>query len=78
MKRLLVLLLVITTFAAARDKKPKAHPGPYVFTSKAAAQTLKPLIIQDSLKFGYTLDSGSQFQLRFLSRRKCHLWAPCS
>ncbi|MGO8732330.1 MAG: hypothetical protein ACLQVM_06040 [Terriglobia bacterium] len=57
MKRVLILMLAITTLAAARDKKPKAQPGPYVFTSKASAQTLKTLIVQDSLKDGYTLDS---------------------
>ena len=56
MKRVLILMLAITTLAAARDKKPKAQPGPYVFTSKASAQTLKTLIVQDSLKDGYTLD----------------------
>jgi hypothetical protein len=65
MKRVLILMLAITTLAAARDKKPKAQPGPYVFTSKASAQTLKTLIVQDSLKDGYTLDSDNQFQLRF-------------
>lgn len=65
MKRVLVVMLVLTTLAVARDKKPKAQPGPYVFNSKATAVTLKPLIVQYNLKDGYTLDSDSQFQLRF-------------
>jgi hypothetical protein len=65
MKRALILLLAISTLAAARDKKPKPHPGPYVFTSKASAQTLKALIVQENLREGYTLDSDNQFQFRF-------------
>src|ERR1700678_23390 len=65
MKRVLILILAITTFAAARDKKPKAPPGPYIFTSKASAQTLKALIVQENLRGGYTLDSDQQFQFRF-------------
>jgi hypothetical protein len=65
MKRALILLLAISTLAAARDKKPKPHPGPYVFTSKASAQTLKALIVQENLREGYTLDSENQFQFRF-------------
>jgi hypothetical protein len=65
MKRALILLLVISTLAAARDKKPKPHPGPYVFTSKASAQTLKALIVQENLREGYTLDSDNQLQFRF-------------
>jgi hypothetical protein len=66
MKRILLLMLVITTLAAARDKKPKAQPGPYVFTSKASAQTLKVIIVQENLRFGYTLDApDQQFQFRF-------------
>ena len=65
MKRALILLLVISTLAAARDKKPKPHPGPYVFTSKASAQTLKVLIVQENLREGYTLDSDNQLQFRF-------------
>jgi len=56
---------MLATIAVAKEKKPKAQPGPYVFTSKASAQTLKPLIVQDNLKEGYTLDSDNQFQLRF-------------
>jgi hypothetical protein len=64
-KRVLILLLAISTLAAARDKKPKPQPGPYVFTSKASAQTLKMLIIQENLREGYTLDSDNQFQFRF-------------
>jgi hypothetical protein len=65
MKRALILLLAISTLAAARDKKPKAQPGPYVFTSKASAQALKALIVQENLKQGYTLDSDKPLQFRF-------------
>ncbi|HMD18352.1 MAG TPA: hypothetical protein VKH18_16915 [Terriglobales bacterium] len=65
MRRALILLLAISTLAAARDKKPKPQPGPYVFTSKASAQTLKTLIVQENLREGYTLDSDNQFQFRF-------------
>ena len=65
MKRVLIVILAITTLAAARDKKPKAPPGPYVFTSKASAQTLKALIVQANLNQGYTLDSDDQLQFRF-------------
>jgi len=65
MKRVLVLVLAISTLAAARDKKAKPHPGPYVFTSKSSAQTLKALIVQQNLSEGYTLDSDNQFQFRF-------------
>jgi hypothetical protein len=65
MKRVLILILAITSLAAAREKKPKAPPGPYVFSSKASAQTLKDLIVQANLGLGYTLDSDNQLQLRF-------------
>ena len=65
MKRVLILILAISTLAAARDKKAKPHPGPYVFTSKSSAQTLKALIVQQNLSEGYTLDSDNQFQFRF-------------
>jgi hypothetical protein len=65
MKRVLILILAITTLAAARDKKPKAQPGPYIFTSKASAQTLKVIIVQTALREGYILDSDDQFQFRF-------------
>jgi hypothetical protein len=66
MKRVLILILVMSTLAAARDKKPKQpQAGPYVFTSKASAQTLKALIVQENLREGYTLDSDNQFQFRF-------------
>ena len=65
MKRLVIIILAMTTLAAARDKKPKAQPGPYVFTSKATARTLKVLIVQENLTEGYTLDSEDQFQFRF-------------
>jgi hypothetical protein len=64
MKRLLILILAISTVAAARDKKLKPHPGPYVFTSKSSAQTLKVLIVQENLREDYTLDSDNQFQFR--------------
>lgn len=65
MKRVLIVMLVLTTLAGAKDKKPKAQPGPYVFTSKASALTLKTIIVQYNLKDGYTLDSDNQFQMRF-------------
>ena len=65
MKRALILILSMTALATARDKKSKAQPGPYVFTSKASAQTLKALIVQENLIRGYTLDSDRQLQFRF-------------
>lgn len=65
MKRILILILVISTLAAARDKKAKARPGPYVFTSRSSAQTLKALIVQANLSEGYALDSDNQLQFRF-------------
>ena len=69
MKRVLILILILilmmTTLAMARDKKTKAQPGPYVFTSKASAQTLKVLIVQANLREGYALDSDRQFEFRF-------------
>jgi len=65
MKRVLIVILAMTTLAAARDKKSKAQPGPYVFTSKASAQTLKAVIVQENLIRGYTLDSDEQLQFRF-------------
>ena len=67
MKRALILLLALSTLAAARDKKPKLQPGPYVFTSKASAQVLRALIVQQNIRVreGYALDSDNQFQLRF-------------
>jgi hypothetical protein len=65
MKRVLIVILALTTLAAARDKKPKAQPGPYIFTSKASAQTLKALIVQANLKEGYALDSDDPLQFRF-------------
>jgi hypothetical protein len=65
MKRTLILILAMTISAAARDKKSKAQPGPYLFTSKASAQTLKTLIVQENLALGYTLDSDKQLQFRF-------------
>jgi len=65
MKRILILILAISSLAVARDKKEKARPGPYVFTSKASAQILKALIVQANLREGYTLDSDNQLQFRF-------------
>jgi hypothetical protein len=65
MKRVLILMLTLTTLAVARDKKPKAQPGPYVFTSKASAQTIRTLIVQDNVNNGYALDSDHPLQLRF-------------
>jgi hypothetical protein len=62
---ILILILAISTLGAARDKKAKARPGPYVFTSKASAQTLKVLIARANLREGYTLDSDNQLQFRF-------------
>jgi hypothetical protein len=65
MKRVLILILAMTTFAGARDKKSKAQPGPYLFTSKASAQTLKALIVRENLALGYALDSDKPLQFRF-------------
>jgi hypothetical protein len=65
MKRVLIVILAMTTIAAARDKKPKAPPGPYVFTSKASAQTVKALIMQENLRGGYSLDSDQPLQFSF-------------
>ena len=67
MKRAMILILVlaITTLAAARDKKTKAKPGPYVFSSKASAQTVKGVIVQANLNDGYTLDSDDELHFRF-------------
>jgi hypothetical protein len=65
MTRVLILILAMASLAAARDKKPKAQPGPYVFTSQASAHTLKALIVQENLLRGYTLDSDKQLQFRF-------------
>lgn len=65
MKRVLILILAMTTLAGARDKKSKAQPGPYVFTSKASAQTLKAVIVQQNLALGYALDSDKQLEFRF-------------
>jgi hypothetical protein len=65
MKRALILILALSTLVVPRDKKAKARPGPYAFTSKASAQTLKVLIVQANLREGYTLDSDNQLQFRF-------------
>jgi hypothetical protein len=64
MRRVLIVILALTTLAAARDKKTKAQPGPYIFTSKASAQTVKALIVQESLRDGFTLDSDQPLQFR--------------
>ena len=56
---ILILILAITTLAVARDKKEKAKPGPYVFTTKASAQTVKALIVQESLRDGYAVDTDT-------------------
>lgn len=65
MKRVLILILAMTTLSGARDKKSKAQSGPYVFTSNASAPTLKALIVKQNLALGYTLDSDKQLQFRF-------------
>src|ERR1700733_4495855 len=66
---ILILILAITTLAVARDKKEKAKPGPYVFTTKASAHTVKVLIVQESLRDGYAVDtdtdSDHELQFRF-------------
>ncbi len=75
MKRvtILILVLAISTLAVARDKKPKVKPGPYVFTSKASAQTLKALIVQESLQGGSALDSDSDNELQFRVSRSAQM-----
>jgi len=75
MKRvsILILILAITTLAVARDKKEKTKPGPYVFTTKASAQTLKALIVQESLKDGYALDPDSDHELQFRFSRPAQM-----
>jgi hypothetical protein len=65
MKRVLILILTMTTLAVARDKKSKAQPGPYIFTSKASAQSIKEVIVQQNQALGYTLDSDKQLEFRF-------------
>src|SRR3984957_656286 len=70
---ILILILAITTLAVARDKKEKAKPGPYVFTTKASAQTVKALIVQESLKDGYALDSDSDHELQFRFSRPAQM-----
>ena len=65
MKRILIVILAMTTLAAGRDKKSKTQPGPYTFTSKASVQTVKELIVKENLARGYTLDSDKQLQFRF-------------
>jgi hypothetical protein len=67
MKRvlLLTLILAVTTLASARDKKTKAQPGPYIFTSKASALTIKAVIVQENLRLGYSLDSDEPLQFSF-------------
>jgi hypothetical protein len=70
---ILILILAITTLAVARDKKEKAKPGPYVFTTKASAQTVKALIVQESLRDGYALDSDSDHELQFRFSRPAQM-----
>jgi hypothetical protein len=65
MKRVLIVILALTTCAVARDKKPKVQPGPYIFTSKASVQSIKALIVEQSLRQGYTLDADNNLQFRF-------------
>lgn len=65
MKRVLILILAMTALVAARDKKSKAQPGPYIFTSKASAQAIKAVIVQENQALGYTLDSDKQLEFRF-------------
>ena len=65
MKRFLIVVLAMTTLAAARDRKTKAQEGPYVFTSKASAQTVKAMIVQVSSASGYSLESDQPLQFRF-------------
>jgi hypothetical protein len=70
---ILMLILAISTVAVARDKKEKAKPGPYVFTTKASAQAVKALIVQESLKDGYALDSDSDHELQFRFSRPAQM-----
>ncbi|MFZ0732138.1 MAG: hypothetical protein WAM79_07425 [Candidatus Sulfotelmatobacter sp.] len=65
MKRVLIVILAITTLASGRDKKLKGQPGPYIFFSKAPAQTLKALIVQANLNEGYVLDADDHLQFSF-------------
>ena len=65
MKRVLIVFLLLTTLAVARDKKAKAQAGPYIFTTKASAQTVRELIVQQNLSEGYSLDSDQPLQFRF-------------
>jgi len=67
MKRvtILILILAMATLAGARDKKTKAKPGPYVFSSKASAQTVRGVIVQANLNDGYALDSEDELHFRF-------------
>jgi hypothetical protein len=58
--------------AAAREKacseqkqEKRANFGPYIFTTHASAQTIRPLIVKDNLKDGYTLEQETAFTLRF-------------
>ena len=65
MKRILIVVLALTTLAAARDKRNKVQEGPYVFNSKASAQAVKALIVQVSVASGYSLESDQPLQFRF-------------
>jgi hypothetical protein len=58
--------------AVAREKacseqkqEKRANFGPYIFTTHASAQAIKPLIVKDNLKDGYTLEQETAFTLRF-------------
>jgi hypothetical protein len=72
---ILILILAVTSLAVARDKKEKAKPGPYVFTTKASAQTVKALIVQESLRDGYAVDTDtdSDHELTFRFSRPAQM-----
>jgi hypothetical protein len=65
MKQVLIVILAMTTFVAARDKKTKAQQGPYVFSSKASAMAVKAMIVRVSLASGYSLESDQPLEFRF-------------
>src|ERR1700722_20123154 len=70
---ILILILAITSLAVARDKKEKAKPGPYVFTTKASTQTVKALIVQESLRDGYAVDTDTDHELQFRFSRPAQM-----
>ena len=52
--------------ACSEHKQEKhANSGPYIFTALAPAQAVKPLIVKDNLRDGYTLEQETTFTLRF-------------